>query len=149
MRWIYIYEKYFSTLASLINSADKFCRLACVFMASDDLFFVPEVHNLLEESFKHFITNDLNKLDFKKSVHGLTNFQDFYTQLLEQYQGVSYGDVLFSNFILIPLMQKHDVQYRKLLWSEYAGIVEVCYITADKVSNVILLYLQKLKIRVN
>lgn len=133
LRWIYIYEKYFSSLASLISSTDKFCRLACLFLASDDIFFVPAVRTLLEASFKHFLTNDSNKLDFKKPVHGLSNFQDFYTQLLEQYQGVSYGDALFSNFILIPLMQKHNVQYRKLLWSEYAGIVQICSISKEQV----------------
>ncbi|GJQ84057.1 hypothetical protein Trydic_g10517 [Trypoxylus dichotomus] len=94
LRWIYIYEKYFSSLASLINSADKFCRLACVFL------------------------------------------------LLEQYQGVSYGDVLFSNFILIPLIQKHNIEYRKLLWSEYAGIVEVCNITENQLMCRLDLFLQ-------
>lgn len=135
LRWIFIYEKYFSSISLQINSADKFCRLACVFLASDDLFFVPVIHNLLQASFEHFVENSLEKLDFNKPVHGLTNFQDFYTQLLEQYQGVSYGDVLFSNFILIPLMQRHNGKYRKLLWSEYAGIVQICSVTEEQVKR--------------
>lgn len=73
-------------------------------------------------------------LDFKNVTFvGLSNFQDFYTQLLEQYQGVSYGNILFANVILIPLAQKHNVKWRKILWSEYAGVVQILNITPDQV----------------
>lgn len=64
----------------------------------------------------------------------MSNFQDFYTQLLEQYQGVSYGDVLFGNVLLVPLAQKHNSQYRKTLWSEYMGAVQVFNVTPEQVS---------------
>ncbi|KAJ8975452.1 hypothetical protein NQ317_000701 [Molorchus minor] len=62
----------------------------------------------------------------------LSNFQDFYTQLLEQYQGVSYGDILFGNIIFIPLAQKHNIQYKKNLWSEYMGVVQIFNITPEQ-----------------
>lgn len=67
------------------------------------------------------------------SLVGLTNFQDFYTQLLEQYQAVSYGDTLFGNVILVPLAQKHDIQYKKTLWSEYMGVVQILNVTHEQV----------------
>lgn len=63
---------------------------------------------------------------------GLASFQDFYTQLLEQYQGVSYGDVLFGNFILVPLAQRHSIKWRKILWSEYMGVVEIFNVTKEQ-----------------
>ncbi|KAJ8961047.1 hypothetical protein NQ314_005976 [Rhamnusium bicolor] len=132
LRWILIYETYFPVLASTINPTDKFCRLACVFLGSDSLFLTKEIHDLLEHCFKNVITKCENELNFKKDIQGLTNFQDFYTQLLEQYQGVSYGDILFGNVILVPLAQKHNIQYKKTLWSEYMGAVQIFNVTPEQ-----------------
>nr|XP_022915958.1 RNA polymerase II-associated protein 1 [Onthophagus taurus] len=142
LRWVFIYETYFSDLSLMINPTDKFCRLACVFLTSDDVFFVPEVHDILEKNLKLFIKSNLDDLDFKKSVHGLSDFQDLYKQLLEQYQGVSYGDNLFSNFILIPLMQRANLQYRKTFWSEYSGITQICRITTENLMCSIKIFLE-------
>lgn len=76
------------------------------------------------------------------TILGLTNFQDFYTQLLEQYQGVSYGDNLFGNVVLVPLAQKHNVQFRKTLWSEYMGVVQTFNVTEEQIISSIQLYLE-------
>lgn len=54
-------------------------------------------------------------------------------QLLEQYQGVSYGNKVFGNVLLFPLMKRHDVKYRKTLWSEYMGVVETFTVQNDEV----------------
>lgn len=56
-------------------------------------------------------------------------------QLLEQYQGVSYGNKVFGNVLLFPLMKRHDVKYRKTLWSEYMGVVETFTVQKDEVLN--------------
>ncbi|VEN64180.1 unnamed protein product [Callosobruchus maculatus] len=132
LRWILIFETYFPFLAKTINPTDRFCRLACLFLGSDSLFLADEIHDLLELCFKNVITQCEHKLNFSKEIQGLTNFQDFYTQLLEQYQSVSYGDILFGNVILVPLAQKHNVQYRKTLWSEYMGAVQVFNVTPEQ-----------------
>ncbi|CAG9862069.1 unnamed protein product [Phyllotreta striolata] len=131
LRWILIYETYFPLLASGINPTDRFCRLACVFLASDDLFLTKEIHDLLELCYRNVAKHE-KEFDFDREIQGLSNFQNFYTQLLEQYQGVSYGDALFGNVILAPLAQKHDAQFRKTLWSEYMGAVQVCNVTPEQ-----------------
>ncbi|XP_017772784.1 PREDICTED: RNA polymerase II-associated protein 1-like isoform X2 [Nicrophorus vespilloides] len=128
LRWVYIYETYFPNLASMIDSTERFCRLACTFLGSDSLFLIPEVGDLLWLCLRSVLISE-DTLDFERNIHGLCNFQDFFTQLLEQYEGVSYCDILFSNFVLIPLAQKHDVKYRKALWSEYTGVVQVFNLT--------------------
>ncbi|KAG5861095.1 RNA polymerase II-associated protein 1, partial [Gonioctena quinquepunctata] len=142
LRWILIYETYFPFLASTINPTDKFCRLACVFLGSDNLFLTKEIHDLLELCFKNLIIKSEKDLNFSKEIQGLTNFQDFYTQLLEQYQGVSYGDTLFGNVILVPLAQQHNMQYRKTLWSEYMGAVQIFNVTQDQYFGDINLFLE-------
>jgi hypothetical protein len=146
-----IYETYFPDLATAINPTDRFCRIACVFLGSDNLFLIDEIHNLLQLCLNNIIKCE-HGINFDKEIQGdffyivkrnishfcssffvgLNNFQDFYTQLLEQYQGVSYGDVLFGNFILLPLAQRHSLKWRKTLWSEYLGVVEIFNVTVEQ-----------------
>lgn len=85
--------------------------------------------NLYKVNVQFFATRS----KFYNLLLGLSNFQDFYAQLLEQYQGVSYGNVLFGNVILIPLAQRHSVKWRKTLWSEYAGVVQILNTTPEQV----------------
>ncbi|XP_044261913.1 RNA polymerase II-associated protein 1 [Tribolium madens] len=131
LRWVLIYESYFPELAAAINPTDRFCRIACVFLGSDNLFLIDEIHSLLKLCLGNLM-KDENEINFNKEIQGLTSFQDFYIQLLEQYQGVSYGDVLFGNFILIPLAQRHSLKWRKTLWSEYMGVVEIFNVTQEQ-----------------
>ncbi|KAJ3642874.1 hypothetical protein Zmor_025623 [Zophobas morio] len=131
LRWILIYETYFPELASAINPTDRFCRIACTFVGSDNLFLIDEIHNLLQLCLNNIMKSE-KEINFNKEIQGLTSFQDFYTQLLEQYQGVSYGDVLFGNFVLVPLTQRHSLKWRKTLWSEYLGVVEMFNVTVEQ-----------------
>lgn len=75
------------------------------------------------------------------SLLGLTNFKDFFVQLLEQYQAVSYGNKVFGNVLLFPLMKRHDIKYRKTLWSEYMGVVETFTVGNQEVSKISLIIL--------
>lgn len=70
LRWILIYETYFSLLASSINPTDKFCRLACVFLGSDNLFLIKDIHSLLELNFKNLIKKYEHELNFQKDIQG-------------------------------------------------------------------------------
>ena len=40
-------------------------------------------------------------------------------RLLEQFEGVSFGDSLFGSFVLFPLQQRFDVTFRKVVWAEH------------------------------
>lgn len=70
LRWIYIYEVYFPELAACINVTDRFCRIACVFLASDGLFLEPDIENLLGKCLKLIIKNSGKDLNFNKTIHG-------------------------------------------------------------------------------
>ncbi|XP_044754149.1 RNA polymerase II-associated protein 1 [Coccinella septempunctata] len=145
LRWILIYETYFSNLVRAVNPTDRFCRLACVFLGSDELFLNQEIHKLLELCLKNILSKFGDGLDFNKPIKGLKNFQDFYNQMLEQYQGVSYGDTLFANFVLVPLSQKQNVQWRKTLWSEYMGVAQIMDISREKLMTPLENYLYPLE----
>lgn len=133
LRWIYIYEMYFPELVSMINPTDRFCRLACIFLGSDSLFLNDDIQYWLSLCLKALLKYESN-LNFDGKIQGLNSFQDFYIQLLEQYQGVSYGNYVFGNFILIPLAQRHNVKWKKILYSEYAGVAQIFNVTKEQVS---------------
>ncbi|XP_076265671.1 RNA polymerase II-associated protein 1 isoform X1 [Rhynchophorus ferrugineus] len=132
LRWILIYETYFHTLAQSISVTEKYVRLSCLFLGSDNLFLLDDIQTLLVRIYG-FINKAEAQLNFEQEISGLTNFKDFYVQLLEQYQAVSYGNKVFANVLLFPLMKRHDVKYRKTLWSEYMGVVETFTVTKEDV----------------
>ncbi|CAA9993298.1 unnamed protein product [Nesidiocoris tenuis] len=60
---------------------------------------------------------------FKIGLNFVVRFS--FRELLEQYAGVSYCDPVFCRYILVPLAQKHDVKYKKIVWSELAYILRL------------------------
>lgn len=69
LRWILIYETYFPSLADTINPTDRYCRLACVFLGSDNLFLNQEIHELLENCFKNVVKFE-KELNFNREIKG-------------------------------------------------------------------------------
>ncbi|XP_066141254.1 RNA polymerase II-associated protein 1 [Euwallacea fornicatus] len=132
LRWILLYETYFPVLADSISPTEKYVRLGCLFLCSDNLFLDRELLPLLERIYK-FLVKAENRINFEQEIVGLTNFKDFFVQLLEQYQAVSYGNKLFGNVLLFPLLKRHDIKLRKILWSEYMGVVESFMVKRNEV----------------
>lgn len=122
LEWILFNEVCFSDLLNDIDITDRFCRVMCVYLCDGSLFLEKKINLLLKKCLRILFKKEKNKpFNFNKDLTGLHNFQDFYTQFLEQFQSVSYGESTFAACVLVPLAQKHDVKWRKLLWSEYAG----------------------------
>ncbi|XP_046963820.1 RNA polymerase II-associated protein 1 [Vanessa cardui] len=120
LEWILFNEICFPDLLDDIDVTDRFCRIMCVYLSDNSLFLDDKI-NLLLKKCVQIIFKKSNKFNFDKQLMGLNNFQDLYTQFLEQFQSVSYGDSIFAACVLVPLAQRHNVKWRKLLWSEYAG----------------------------
>ncbi|XP_014354606.2 RNA polymerase II-associated protein 1 [Papilio machaon] len=120
LEWILFNEICFPDLLKEIDVTDRFCRIMCVFLCDNSLFLEPSIKLLLHKC-TEVLFKSRNKFNFDKDLIGLNNFQDFFTQFLEHFQGVSYGDPCFAACVLVPLAQKHNVKWRKILWSEYAG----------------------------
>lgn len=70
LQWIYIYETFFADLAAFVNPSERFCRLACVFLADDSLFLNPEVHNLLEACLKLLVEKNVLEINFNQPIRG-------------------------------------------------------------------------------
>ncbi|KAF8319017.1 hypothetical protein DL93DRAFT_265421 [Clavulina sp. PMI_390] len=52
-----------------------------------------------------------------------TPFYQFYTEFVELYGAISYGDPLFAALLLPPLAMSYPFDYRKLLWTDCADTV--------------------------
>ncbi|XP_068623454.1 RNA polymerase II-associated protein 1 [Battus philenor] len=120
LEWILFNEMCFPDLLDEIDVTDRFCRIMCVFLCDNSLFLEHSIKLLLKKCIE-VLFKSRHKFNFDKQLTGLNNFQDFYMQFLEHFQGVSYGDPCFAACVLVPLAQRHNVKWRKMLWSEYAG----------------------------
>ncbi|KAG5674271.1 hypothetical protein PVAND_004251 [Polypedilum vanderplanki] len=89
------------------------------------LIYFGEDRNFLDADIKELIKEELNLLkkgsfNFNTKLNGEKSFENLYMMFLDTFQANGYGDNLFSSIVMIPLVQKYDVKWRKLIWSEYA-----------------------------
>lgn len=69
LRWVLIYETYFPELAAAINPTDRFCRIACVFLGSDNLFLIQEIYSLLELCLNNLMKCE-EEINFNTEIQG-------------------------------------------------------------------------------
>lgn len=56
-----------------------------------------------------------------------------FRNLVDQYEACSFGDTLFSNYLLVPLQQIYDVQLRKHVWIEHSTNLRYLRIKPEQV----------------
>ncbi|XP_054282701.1 RNA polymerase II-associated protein 1 isoform X2 [Macrosteles quadrilineatus] len=130
LQWCVVLECLRPDFLSHLPPASRFCRLACVLLAGNDLF--RDVRDWLNEALQALLVHD-KQMKFNKPIPGLQSFYDFYRQILEQFVGVSYGDVVFGQFVLIPLQQRHDIRLKKLVWCELGAVLRFLSTPTDQV----------------
>lgn len=93
------------------------------------LIYLGKDLSFLNEGIKSMIRNELQTLKgqmfkFNVKLNKEKDFESLYKLFLETFQAQSYGDSTFSSIVVIPLMQKYDSKWRKIIWSEYAMILK-------------------------
>ena len=91
----------------------RYYRLATVFLCSSDLFLDPLVHSLLAAHLRTITSGRAGRPNLAVAVPGLSSGHEFYLQLLDQFQAVSYGDQLFALYLVLPLSMKQPVAFRR------------------------------------
>ena len=56
-----------------------------------------------------------------------------YRTLVDQYEACSFGDILYSNYLLVPLQQIYDTQLRKQVWIEHSTVLRYLRLKPDQV----------------
>lgn len=85
--------------------------------------------NFLDAPFKLLVKEKLERMkdfhfNFNVKLNGEKSFESLYAIFLDTFQSNSYGDDLFSLLVMLPLAQKYDVRWRKMVWSEYVSTMK-------------------------
>ncbi|CAH1790853.1 unnamed protein product [Owenia fusiformis] len=130
LRWVYLLECWRPLETASINMAIKISRTMCTFLAGSDLFLEPAVHSYLKALLHEYCKpRVLSHTDFTQPIPGLNAFSDLYLSMLAQYEAVSFGDPLFTCYILLPLQQRHSAQLRKDLWGQHLGAIRSMHVS--------------------
>ncbi|XP_018415570.1 PREDICTED: RNA polymerase II-associated protein 1 [Nanorana parkeri] len=122
LQWILLLETWRPGCLQSVPTAAKLARLTCVFLTGSDLFLEAPVHaytaalTVLYSQPEH-----MESLKLDMPLPGLASFYDFYMDLLEQFEGVSFGDPLFGTFVLLPLQRRFSVQLKQAMFGEHVN----------------------------
>lgn len=92
------------------------------------LVYFDEKLNFLDKPVKQLIREKLRPMrnfpfapKFNLKLNKEKSFESLYIMFLDTFQSNSYGDDVFSVLVMVPLVQKFDAKWRKLVWSEYVA----------------------------
>ncbi|XP_050587930.1 RNA polymerase II-associated protein 1 [Bombus affinis] len=109
-------------LVEKLSQSLRFSRLVLIYLC-ETLYLSNDVSALLTRAVTTLLKDNYKKLNFTIDLPGLNSFTDLFTAMCEHFCSTSYGDYGFSMTLLVPIAQRHDVHYRKLLWSEHVGLL--------------------------
>ncbi|XP_014612056.1 PREDICTED: RNA polymerase II-associated protein 1 [Polistes canadensis] len=109
----------------------RFSRLVLTYLC-DTIYLNNDISVLLNIAMEELVKKYHAKLNFTKDLPGLNSFVDLFTAMCEHFCSTSYGDNNFATILLILIAQRHDAHYRKLLWSEHAGVLRYLRLPLNK-----------------
>jgi len=109
----------------------RFSRLILVYLC-DTVYLDSDVSMLLLNVLSNLLKRYHAQLNFRIELPGLSSFTDLFTALCEHFYSSSYGDDGFAMTLLVPVAQRHDPHYRKLLWSEHAAALRYLKLPPEK-----------------
>ncbi|XP_036147552.1 RNA polymerase II-associated protein 1 isoform X2 [Monomorium pharaonis] len=109
----------------------RFSRLILVYLC-DTIYLDGDVSVLFLNVLSSLLRRYHTRLNFRMELPGLSSFTDLFTALCEHFCSSSYGDDGFAMTLLVPVAQRHDSHYRKLLWSEHAAALRYLKLPPEK-----------------
>ena len=73
----------------------------------------------------HLYCDRIGQLDFSQPIPGLVSFSDLYQALIQQFEAASYGNEVFAQYVLLPMVQSQPPVYRKLIWMDHRSALNV------------------------
>ncbi|KAJ6667270.1 hypothetical protein lerEdw1_017248 [Lerista edwardsae] len=134
LQWILLLETWRAGVLRGVSAAAKLARLMCVFLTGSDLFLEGPVHGYTAALLSLYCRSKaLDSLDLDAPLPGLASFHDLYVSLLEQFEGVSFGDPLFGVFVLLPLQRRFSVQLRMAVFGEHVSALRALGVPLQQV----------------
>ena len=104
LAWLSLLPPNLSPTATLL-------RLMTACLCPGTVFLVPEISSLLHHNLGRLLSSQ-RALDLGEQVPGVTSNTDLYQQLVEQFISESYGDRVFSLFLVIPCTMNQPLAFR-------------------------------------
>ncbi|GFS40381.1 RNA polymerase II-associated protein 1 [Trichonephila inaurata madagascariensis] len=123
LEWIYLCHDLHLPLLNGIPGAVEFCYLCMFYLLDGDFCYTPDVKQLLKNCLLALLNYKKIKLT-KVKWENINEFDDLYSEMLNQFEAVSYGDLLFGNFILFPLQQCYSSRWKKVLFNDYPQVLQ-------------------------
>jgi hypothetical protein len=111
----------------LISNNQALMYLMLVYFGKNSSFLDESVKSLIREKVERLRGT---KFNFNVKLNKERSFESLYTIFLDFFQSSSYGDALFGMLVMIPLAQKYDSKWRKLVWSEY--VMTMKFVTSQE-----------------
>ena len=126
LKYIYLMEFYLDEYIS--NNVDitlRYVRLLYVYLFESEIFLDKQIVTFLYLIFFKYAkhkSNLLQTLNFSLKLDGIISFYDFYQYILSHYDSTSFGNYLFSLYLIVPLQQVYPVKYRQLFYSDFSHL---------------------------
>ncbi|TRY63779.1 hypothetical protein TCAL_05592 [Tigriopus californicus] len=117
LQWIYICLL-MRPLTSIPEVTLHFSRLATLLLSNETFFLDSVIGQWLSLDLTQVLRDTQGLLDFSQAIPGIESAKEFYQELCGQYAAVSYGDKLFSLFLILPTSGK-NTHLRLTLWKDY------------------------------
>ena len=144
LKFVYLLEIYHTDyLDKSLDTTVRYLNLLFVYLFESEVFLDKQIVTYLYLILLKLARDKrapLEKLNLSMEIPGMTSFYDFYKHLLAHYDSTSFGDYLFSQFLVVPLQQRFSYKYRQLFWSEYFHLFK--YIKFDRLNTQLLIPMQ-------
>lgn len=137
LKFIYLIENYFGSdyLDLNVNYTLRYVRLLYVYLFDSEVFLDKQILTLMYMMFFKYSKDKkqpLQNLNLGQKIEEIMSFYDFYQYLLTHYDSTSFGDYLFSLYLIVPLQQCYPVKYRQLFWSDFPHLFKYMRFDSDK-----------------
>jgi len=112
-----------------LSPTRRFVRLLYVYLLDSVIFLDKQVLTSMYLIYFKYAKLDasgrplLSRLDLdREQIDSILSFEDLYKAVLNNYDSASFGDYVFSLYLVVPLQQIYPVKYRQLFWSDYSHL---------------------------
>jgi hypothetical protein len=126
LKYIYLMEVYLDQYLEInVDITLRYVRLLYVYLFDTDVFLDKQIVTFLYLIFFKYSSdkrNLLEKLNLSLKFDNIISFYDFYQYLLTHYDSTSFGNYLFSMYLIVPIQQCYPLRYRQLFYSDYSHL---------------------------
>lgn len=108
-----------------VSPTRRYVRLLYVYLLDSGVFLDKQVLTAMYLIYFKYakFRSVFSRLDLdRERVDSILSFEDLYKAVVANYDAESFGDYVFSLYLVVPLQQAYSMKYRQLIWSDYSHL---------------------------